>query len=295
MKIKYLTTQSFLAIVFICLLLACDKNDDELNEVLSPITTNAIRITSANTMEYHPKWHPLHDDSLFYTLRNPQTCNLYICNVNNKNETLLFQNEGDIHFDFIDNGSKIIFDGYNETPGLHILIFDRATKTTSLLKQGAGKPVVSPNGERLLYGGNNGIYTSNIDGSNSRKITTKSIYYEICDWSPDGEQIVMTAEENGNMDLWIVNADGSGMKQITDHSSEDAWPNWSPDGEKIAFASERTGNREIWIMDVNTLQIQQFTNNPASDNHPDWSPDGSKIAFTSDRTGTLDVWIKDYQ
>ncbi len=60
-------------------------------------------------------------------------------------------------------------------------------------------------------------------------------------WSPDGQQIAVTAfllDANGaRAEIAVVNADGSGLKVIAQTGSY-GYPAWSPDGRTIAFGSD---------------------------------------------------------
>ncbi len=83
-------------------------------------------------------------------------------------------------------------------------------------------PVISPDGQWLLFVGSTKIETGNIT------------YY--------------------NTDLFVSRMDGTGFSQLTYHAADDLSPVWSKDGRYIYFVSQR-GNKEgkanIWRMTFN--------------------------------------------
>ena len=66
-------------------------------------------------------------------------------------------------------------------------------------------------------------------------------------WSPDGETIAFSRDEEGNTDIYTVNIDGSNLQRLTDAPGPDTLPTYTPDGQ-IIFRSARTGNWGIWKM-----------------------------------------------
>lgn len=117
--------------------------------------------------------------------------------------------------------------------------------------------------------------------------------------SPNGSQVVFSANFDRSGGLWVAGIDGSGLRKIsrTVVSSQDKIyelePAWSPDGRRIAYSSRipSTSKSDIWVVQADGTYATQLTAGVGSNESPAWSPDGSKIAFISDRSGTNDVWI----
>ena len=83
-------------------------------------------------------------------------------------------------------------------------------------------PVISPDGQWVLFVGSSRIISGNIDYSNT--------------------------------DLFVARLDGSEMAQLTYHAADDLSPIWSKNGKYIYFISQRgsaTGTANVWRMNFN--------------------------------------------
>ncbi|MFI3263678.1 MAG: hypothetical protein SNG38_01885 [Rikenellaceae bacterium] len=81
-------------------------------------------------------------------------------------------------------------------------------------------PVLSPNGQKILFVGASALY-----------VNEKKTYF--------------------NTDIFVCNIDGSGFSQLTYHAADDLSPIWSKDGEHIYFISQRgsaDAAANIWRM-----------------------------------------------
>ena len=87
-------------------------------------------------------------------------------------------------------------------------------------------PVVSPNGQWLLFVGSSKIESGTL------------VYY--------------------NTDLFVSKMDGTGFAQLTYHAADDLSPIWSKDGQYIYFISQRgskEGKANIWRMKFNYQRL----------------------------------------
>ncbi len=80
------------------------------------------------------------------------------------------------------------------------------------------------------------LYTSDLDGSNVKRLTNNKYYEAEVSVSPDGQWLVFGRQIDGNMDLWRMRPDGTDEQQITftDDWQEGA-PFYLPDNETILF------------------------------------------------------------
>lgn len=85
---------------------------------------------------------------------------------------------------------------------------------------------VSPDGKTVLYGvtyydleknkGNRQLYTIEVEGGQSKKITDGKSSAFNARWRPDGKRIGFLSAESGTVQLWEINPDGSDKRQVTD-------------------------------------------------------------------------------
>ncbi len=121
----------------------------------------------------------------------------------------------------------------------------------------------------------------------------------VSSWSPDGSQIVFSAQETASSEytIYVVNADGSNLTKLPPKSVIDVV--WSPDGEWLAFHYE--GQLAIIRPDGSDLTIL-WANNQEDECviRPQWSPDSLWVAVSiqvepsgcqGDFPRTREIWV----
>lgn len=99
-------------------------------------------------------------------------------------------------------------------------------------------PAVSPDGNLLAFSWQGDIWTSNIDGSDARRLTIHESYESAPVWSLDGQQIAFVGQRYGNPDIFVMTKDGRNMRRLTYYSGGDGSISWDEDGN-IYFATNR--------------------------------------------------------
>jgi TolB protein len=149
-------------------------------------------------------------------------------------------------------------------------------------------PSMSPDGRRFVY------RTFDPDGSGGLRIMdieTKTItpigdgYDNFPLWSPRGDLIVFSRQQDGYYEICTIKPDGTGLKQLTHSHGNDAHMAWSPDGEYIVFASSRKGYKDeviytdapqpygdIFVMRFDGSDVRQLTDNQWEEGTPGWQP-----------------------
>jgi Tol biopolymer transport system component len=277
-----------------------------------PPTQEATSIPSA-TITLTPTLFPTLSASggviAFASLQN-SSVHVYLINADGSQQTRLTNNvSGGVEPSWSPDGTKIVFQ-YNglwiadiatgEISSIHI--------TTTLENRYIVQPSWSPDGEWIAFINENGtvgdIYLIRPDGTGLGRLTYSNDVSRDGNlvWSPDGEEIVFSADRQGNIEIYILDvaealngSAGGNQRQLTGNGNESGMRNfvssWSPDGSRIAFTSNRDGNSEIYLMNPDGSDVVRLTDNPASDKEPAWSPDGSMIAFSSDRNGSFDIFV----
>jgi eukaryotic-like serine/threonine-protein kinase len=119
-----------------------------------------------------------------------------------------------------------------------------------------GNPTWSPDGSRILFGGNKGIYQMNSNGAGGKEL--------LLPWKTSEGTDSLSGIDNG-------------------------WPtSWSPDDRFILFVrGSSSGPQDVWVLPlVGDRKPRLFVQN-AFDGQ--FSPDGRWVSYTSPESGTLQV------
>lgn len=132
---------------------------------------------------------------------------------------------------------------------------------------------------KIAFGGRDGIYSINPDGTGQLRLTTAPIgaFDSAPAWSADGTKLAFTRSDGKRSDIYVMNADGSGQRNLTNSPDVyEASPAWSPDGQSIAFSA----SGDLYRLNTDGTNLVNLTNTPHLEEfEPAWSPDGTRIAF----------------
>ncbi|MBA3825264.1 MAG: PD40 domain-containing protein, partial [Ktedonobacterales bacterium] len=146
-------------------------------------------------------------------------------------------------------------------------------------EHGAGAPLWSPDGTRVLFTADVGDFPEvpEHDGKPEPRVhRVKDIIYRF-----NGAGYIYQNRTH----LFVIPAEGGVAQQLTDGDWNDGDATWSPDGRQIAFASDRHADRwrmmrgEIWLMNADgSNQHALLSEENFNYIEPAWSPDGQQIA-----------------
>ncbi len=192
-------------------------------------------------------------------------------------------------------GPRITF--VNTSSQVSIVSFDIDAGVLNTLPDvpttGHSFPAYSPDGSKIAFSANGGIWVVNNDGTNPNLITFEGTDFHPS-WSPDGTKIVFSSARTGVAQIFTVTPIGTEVTNISNNSAfNDRMPTFSPDGTKIAFQRTPTAFGsvgKIWTMNANGSMQTQITTGLGNDERPTYSPDGMSIAFSTNRDGNYEIY-----
>jgi imidazolonepropionase-like amidohydrolase/Tol biopolymer transport system component len=152
---------------------------------------------------------------------------------------------------------------------------------------------LSPDGKTIVFDLLGDIYTMPASGGEATALMTDIAWQMQPRFSPDGNYIAFTSDEDGGDNLWIMNADGSDAKAVTTETFRLLnSPAWSPDGNYLVGRKHYTGTRslgagEVWMYHKsggNGVMLTKRPNEQKDLGEPAFSHDGKYVYFSQDAT-----------
>ncbi|MEX0647814.1 MAG: DPP IV N-terminal domain-containing protein [Balneolaceae bacterium] len=200
-------------------------------------------------------------------------------------------------------------------------------------------PEISPDGNTIIYQrlqfdvNTDRSYTNlwriSFGGDDHRPLTTGKNSYGNVTWSPGGNRIAYTSNEEGSSQIFIRWMETGETTAITNLENSPGNLQWSPDGSMLLFTQQISAKKpsigsfpgppegaewsepasvidhvtyrrdgtgftelthsQIFIISAEGGAPRQLTSGEFSHHSPSWAPDGEYIIFTADRTGNEDL------
>ena len=217
--------------------------------------------------------------------------NLEIMDMEDKNRRIIYRDPDSIQApNWTHDGKTLIYNSKGLLYNFDIKSGKASVLNTGFADENNNDHVISFDGKTLAISNHNveenrhsTIYTLPIGGSDKpKRITKPNVGHSFLhSFSPDGKNIIFTANRKDKWDIYAVSvADGS-ETQLTDTPTLDDGSEYSPDGKFIFFNSNRTGTMQLWRIDADGSNPTQLTFDKYNDWFPHFSPDGKKIVFLS--------------
>ena len=131
------------------------------------------------------------------------------------------------------------------------------------------------------------LYTSRLDGTDVRRLTSNTVYDAEVSVSPDGQWILFTRQTGDRLDLWRMKADGSDERRVTDTPEwQEGGSFYLPDGETVLFRAWKKEDQAPRGMPMTIFTIRhdgtrrrQVTSEPGTNWSPHPAPDGRHFVY----------------
>lgn len=119
------------------------------------------------------------------------------------------------YFSWAPDGLELLFDSATDSGREIWRVLADGSGLSRFANVNGREPSWSPNGQRIVFTSEDGIYVADRDGTNLKRLTAFSGARPA--WSPDGRRILFLSRANGEgvaPDLWMMNADGANQKRV---------------------------------------------------------------------------------
>jgi serine/threonine protein kinase len=162
-----------------------------------------------------------------------------------------------------------------------------------------GRPRLSPDGKRAVFGRLVGIASLNLWLFEfSRSVLTRLTFGANIDshpaWSPDGSQIAFSSNRTGIFQIYRKDANGGREEQLTSGPNDKWLTDWSRDGKFLLyFEQDPRSQDDLWVLPLggNRKPIS-ILQTPFNETKGQFSPDGKWIAYDSNESGDFEVYIR---
>ncbi len=156
-----------------------------------------------------------------------------------------------------------------------------------LLERGSS-PDVSPDGRRLAFERDQGVWLADADGSQAQPLANVPPAF-FARWirrspaiSPDGRQLAYFQPEIGSWGhLWVAPIGGGTPRQLTRDLMEAGDPRWTPEGDELLARSAISGEMLLVRVSVDDGELRHFTTGDGAHLEPVLSPDGREVVYTA--------------
>jgi TolB protein len=232
---------------------------------------NVAYLTDSASIVIAPRFSP-QGDRILYTSYESGFPRITLMDVASLRRQSLDEQEGTMTFAprFSPDGGTVVF-------SLELSVGSGALNQLTNAPSIETAPSFSPDGSQIVFesdrSGTPQIYVMPASGGEGTRISGGKGRYGTPVWSPRGDYIAFTKQNEGRFHIGVMRTDGTEERLLT-ASFLDEGPTWAPNGRVLMFTRETSGGggqASLWSVDITGRNLKQIpTDGPASD--PAWSP-----------------------
>ena len=151
-------------------------------------------------------------------------------------------------------------------------------------------PAFSPDGKTICYSDFRDLWSVDLAGGRSRRLTDDGAFDSEPVFSPEGLAIYFASRRERVGAIWRLAVAGGTPRRVTSGTGPECSPSFSADGETIAYSTYRR-NSDVLVVDRLRGAVHRI-GGELHEETPAMAPDGSAVVFTSDRHGASDLWLQ---
>jgi Tol biopolymer transport system component len=226
--------------------------------------------------------------AIIYDSNRAGTTNLWMASLNGRQTVRLTTGPGPDSFPTVSRNGSIAFISSRHREA--IILFQPANGASKQLLTHLDilwAPAFSPDGRQLAFtraerDGSWDIWTSSLDGTGQRRLTSGAPPKIYPRFTPDGAYVLYQTWTSGPNRIWRVATGGGAPTPVTPENENDEYGDVSPDGQSLAFARTEGALTRVFIGPFGGGPAKPLT--PNASTLPRWSPDGHWIAFSGGRS-----------
>jgi dipeptidyl aminopeptidase/acylaminoacyl peptidase len=183
--------------------------------------------------------------------------------------------------------------------------FDRAGEPTARLGDaeiaGPGYPSLSPDSRQALLqrttAGNTDIWMLDVDRGTAVRFTSEPGPDIGAVWSPKGDRIVYSAQQDGVFQMFEKPARGGDRTLLLKTPESKQATDWSRDGRFLLFRTVVVApalNMDIWALPLDGGQPFPVVRTPFEERDAQFSPDGRWVAYESNESGRDEIYVQPF-
>ena len=207
-------------------------------------------------------------------------------NLKGKEEPLLAPPDNYGSFRISPDGKRVALTISSAHSNIWILDSVRETRTRLTFDESNDNsfPLWTPDGNRIVYWGSNGLYWKAADGTGEAEILVSLPGRALLpwSWSKDGKTLVLFEIDFAPLhnDIGMLSMEGDHARKPLLHEKYfQNRPRISPDGKWIAYGSYESGKGEVKVRPFPELKTGNWQVSTNGGDTPLWSPDGRELFY----------------
>ena len=207
----------------------------------------------------------------------------------------------------VSQNGLLLYQTGNVQLGSKIVFKDRTGKNVGEINSDLAEyylPRLSPDEKKLacyiydFQSHNADVWVQDLTRGLKTRFTFTPTFETYSVWSPNGREIVYSANSAGKYDLYRKSSDGAGTEETLLRNGENKFVfDWSSDGKSILYGSAENakGHTDLWVLPTSgDKKPFPFLKTEFNENDARFSPDAKWIVYTSDESGKDEIYVRSF-